>query len=366
MNIKRITIEEYQEFINKENVGYLHLQSPAFAKMRNRFVIAGFQEDKITHAVIIESRPALHFFRYAYSAGDYITKRRDLDKEFLREATKFLKKDGFILWQMESTVEDFEYDGYGNKVLDSFDNTNYKAMLEDLGFVYQDLGKGNNVSHQCTWQSVIELRERESKTGYPSQPTDSAREKSFEEVRQGIKSTKKRGINKAIKEGFHAVIRKPSEMSEQDWKDFGRMIENAEEYHHFDVGGLEKQKDLALAFGDDFACIITIYDKEEHPVFSGLWLMTNTQILYYMGGMDRELSHAGAPALAQQTMLGFGIERGLFRYNFGGISGYFEQGEDGFGVYRYKRELGATVIRTFGPFNKPLNGLGKLFLSRLI
>lgn len=368
MFIKKITIEEYQEFIDKNRVGYIHLQSPAFAKMKNRFVIAGIEEDVMTHAVIIETRPALHFFRYAYSAGDYITNRRDLDEMFLKSASNFLKREGFILWQMESTIEDFEYDGCGNKVEGGFDNTEYREMLEGLGFVYQNLKKGNNVSHQCTWQSVVELKEqgKESKTGYTPQPKKDAKQRTIDQIRKDIKSTKKRGINKAIKEGFHPVIRKPSEMSDANWEEFGRMIENAEDYHNFDVGGMIKQKELAFAFGDDYSRIITIYNKEEKPVFSGLWLMTNSQILYYMGGMDRELSHAGAPALAQQTMMEFGIDTGLSRYSFGGISGYFEEGEDGFGVYRYKRELGAIVIRTFGPFNKPLNLFGRVFLSRLI
>ncbi|UNT92751.1 hypothetical protein [Allobaculum sp. Allo2] len=57
------------------------------------------------------------------------------DADFLEEASEYLKKEGFILWRIESSVEVKEYDREGAVVEGGFDNTKeHLALAEKTDF----------------------------------------------------------------------------------------------------------------------------------------------------------------------------------------------------------------------------------------
>lgn len=351
MQIKTITPDEYRDFINRNHLAYKMLQAPEYTKLHDRKIYAALDDNnQITHAVIIESRPAMKMFRFAYSAAGYLSADSAKDKEYLDALCDRLKKDKFILWQMESSRDLEEYDKKGNLVEGGFNNRDYLAFMQDNGFTWSDLGKGYNMGHQPTWQSLIDLSDK----------------KDFDQIRADFAASKRRQFKTAIKNNLTYQVYKPGEMSEELWKTFEALLEKSADYQGFDDGWILSARELLTAYGDDHARIGIVWTPDHQAAYAAAWIMTNAQMMYLYGGMDRDLSKHFPMVLAQTTMIETAFNMGLKEYNFGGISGYFNEGEDGYGVYKMKETLGAVVHRTIGPLTKPLNSMGRIFQKRMV
>lgn len=86
------------------------------------------------------------------------------------------------------------------------------------------------------------------------------------------------------------------------------------------------------------------------PLAAGLFIITPAETIYLFGGSRRSLSQFFGPYAVQFEMIRQSIERGALRYNFWGISGKFKPEEEGYGVYKYKKEFGAHVVEYAGEF----------------
>lgn len=371
MNIKVITKDQYEQFIKDNEIGHNYLQSPNTSVLSNREILAGYNsEGKITHVVMVEPRPAMKFFKYGYSSAEYLSIDHKKDQDFMNDVGEWLRKNRkYILWQMESSTEDKQYDVDGNVVMGGFDNySSYLQKMNSVNFHYFDLGRGTNIKHQCTWQSVVDLKPDLEKLDHGQEPgvhSDVPCE-SYDVIASRMIANRRKYIRKAKRQGVIVEELKPSEMTVEHWHELDRMIELAGEHHHFSDDGQNRRMKFANAFGDQ-ARIITIYSPEDHGVmFCGLWFFTNSSMICYMSGFDRKYSKFNAPLVAHSYMYERAIEMGLSRYSYGGVSGYFKEDEEGFGVFAFKRGMGARVIRTFGPFNKPLNYMGKIFEKRMV
>ena len=51
------------------------------------------------------------------------------------------------------------------------------------------------------------------------------------------------------------------------------------------------------------------------------------------------------------------IDEGYSYYNMLGISGFFKKGEDGYGVFDFKRGFNACVVEYIGNFTLPVSNL---------
>lgn len=66
-------------------------------------------------------------------------------------------------------------------------------------------------------------------------------------------------------------------------------------------------------------------------LYGGYWYVTNMEMLCYFGGIDRSAVRYNLSGFIHHEMYKHALELGLERYNYGGISGYFEKGQDGYG-----------------------------------
>lgn len=325
------------------------MQSPAYYVTHNLTILAGYANGKITHGVFVEKKPAMKIYQYAYTAKGYLSLDKSMDIEFLKGVADKLKKDKCILWQIELPEELKEYDINGSEVEGGFDNSQCIRDMEDAGFHWMDLGQGSNTNHQMTWQSVIDINGD-----------------SYETIEANMKKAGRRHIRKCIKAGYECILYKPSEMTEALWNETEHLLQLSADYQHFDVGSASKRKAMAKAFGDDGCRIAVVYDENRKAIYTGVFYSTPYEVIYLASGMDRESTKLAPAYLAQSEMIKYTINIGASRYNFGGISGYFEKGQEGYGVFEFKRNLGAKVIRSMGPFNKVLSMPGKLFESRVL
>lgn len=364
MEIKEITPQTYGDFLKTENIPYNFMQAPAYASINNRFILGGYVDGKLTFALIVTPRKAMKLFKYAYSVQDYVASDRTHEIDFVKSAARWLKDHGYILWQMESSIEDHPYDNLGQKQ-PGFDNTAMIKAYEYAGFEWQDLGRGTNIIHQSTWQSVIDLKDYEH-TGYIPPRSDNENY-DYDAVFDRFHTAKRRDIRAGLRKGVRIVMRHPSDMSEENWQEFERLLQLAGTKHGFDSGMEEDHKQLAKALADN-AWITIAYVEEGTPAAGAMFMETPNEMLYFISGSDpdKKFSKYNAPSVLQAEMIRQAVNDGLTRYNMGGISGYFEPGQEGAGVFKFKETLGAHVIHTLGVFNMPLNGRGKLFLKRLV
>lgn len=364
MEIKKITPQEYGDFLKKENIPYNFMQAPAYAAINDRFILGGFVNGQLTFAVIVTPRKAMKVFKYAYSVQDYVASDRTHEIEFVKAAGDWLKKSGFILWQMESTIEDHPYDNLGTQ-LEGFDHTPMIDAYEKAGFLWHDLGRGTNIIHQSTWQSVIDLKDYDHKGYIP--PKTEQDNYPYDEVFDRFHTAKRRDIRAGLRKGVNVVMRHPQDMTDQNWEEFERLLQLAGNKHGFDSGMEEDHKLLAQALADQ-AWITIAYVEDGIPAAGAMFMETPNEMLYFISGSDpdKKFSKYNAPSVLQAEMIRQAVNDGVTRYNMGGISGYFEPGQEGVGVYKFKETLGAHVIHTLGVFNMPLDARGRLFLKRLV
>lgn len=351
MKIQEIDVNTYQNFLDLNHLGYKMLQSPAFAKLHGRIILAGVSgENKISHVIIIEPKQAMKLWKYAYSAGGYISKDESKDVDFVNSICDYLRKNKYIVWQMESSKDLMEYDKKGKPVHGGYHNANYLIQMKRLGFEWTDLGQGYNPNHQMTWQSVIDLTDK---------PT-------FDDVFKTFTGNKRRDVKNAVKKGLTMEIYKPSEMTEDLWNVVETLMHQSAEYQGYHEPTMTDNQQFINAFGDEFACVGIVYTADHEPAYAGVWVWTSTQMMYLYSGMDRKFMKYSPVALAQATMIDKAIKLGMKEYNFGGISGYFNEGEEGYGVYKMKECMGGVVHRTIGPLTISLNTTGDIFKKRMV
>lgn len=93
----------------------------------------------------------------------------------------------------------------------------------------------------------------------------------------------------------------------------------------------------------------------EIPAAASLFLLTPTECIYLVGGSRHDMSHFNATYSIQKAMIKDSLENHRLRHNFWGISGFFEPGETGYGVFNFKRLLGGVVSEYCGEFIYPLH-----------
>lgn len=367
MKIEKISPDQYEEFIKKNDLGYLFLQMPSYASLYNRFILAGLDDsNSISHAIIIEPRSAMRFWKYAYSASGYLSADRTKDHVFLRSVSQWLKQNGFILWRIESSIEIKEYDKTGAEVDDGFNNHSHLETMQEEGFIWHEIPRGIHTEYQNTWESVVELKPNviHDRQGYIGKLQKNKTNYDFEYLLTTMGGSSRKYMRKAERDGFSLIVKKPSEMSEQDWKIVEEMIEKSGDFQGFDASDGGKRRELAET-SENNCYLVMLLNKEGNVVYGGYWYYTNMEMLCYLGGMNRGAAKYNLASFIHTNMYKRALEMGLEQYNYGGISGYFDKTGEGYGCYQFKRELGAKVIRSFGVFDQPLSATGRLFEKKI-
>lgn len=349
---------------------------------------------------------------------------------FVRALGKELKKKKAIVWMVESNVEYQQHDRNGDVLEDGFCNEDYRSLLEKAGFEKGHLWRGYDEGRQSRWVSWIDLQKNlpEESHGYPIALDNGLEEYSWKELLMEMSGNTRRSFQKTDLPYIQVVRMDGTE--DFDLTEFEELLESSAEKHHFGVGAGTHRADLLKAFGkhgylstayldadnyEDFlnakqkeftekeaaameVCekmpnskkkrnqLLEIQEQKTHnekelkaleqlmhqeerrriPLASGIFLETPSEMIYLFGGSNPELARYMGPYANQKEMIRLALDHGLQRYNFWGISGHFKPEEDGYGVYFFKKNLGATVGEYCGEFYLPLNSmLSKVFLDKV-
>ncbi|WP_297567324.1 peptidoglycan bridge formation glycyltransferase FemA/FemB family protein [uncultured Faecalibaculum sp.] len=277
---------------------------------------------------------------------------------------------------------------------------------------------GLDMTHQARWVSVLDLVERETPedgmmhTSEFMKNQPGIRHKSVGDVFKGFSMK----IPRHIREGMQDfIVVRELEMDEMEI--MHKLEEASAEVHDFQAPDLATYQAWKKAFGDDCIVVASFLDTNryrdyldrelskgqadleqahaelaevpgskkrknkvnsvlEHlrpvekrareldelvreygemiPLAGGLFVITPAETIYLFGGSIRSLSQFFGPQAVQFEMIRRSIERGALRYNFWGISGKFRPDEEGYGVYKYKKEFGAHVVEYAGEFTMVL------------
>lgn len=99
-------------------------------------------------------------------------------------------------------------------------------------------------------------------------------------------------------------------------------------------------------------------DGDVVPVAASLFIVHPHEMVYLMSGSNDKYAKFYAPTALQHYAMSWCVEHGIDRYNFYGISGYFDDDPhtEGHGVLEFKQGFNGYVEELPGEFTLPLDG----------
>ncbi|WP_286356814.1 peptidoglycan bridge formation glycyltransferase FemA/FemB family protein [Ileibacterium valens] len=440
MNIKSLSIKDYQSFLNEAGASYNFMQSPEFVmsyqEREDVQIYGGLEDGKVIYAVIVIFRPALKFFSYASSPREWISltpelmQNEKLLKEFVEGVSKILKSKKSLVWLVESNVEYQPRDKNGEPVKGIFFNEPYRQMIKNLGFILSSLWRGYDEARQSRWVSWIDLQKGlpSLSQGFPICLKNDYEMFTWEELIKEMSGNTRRSFQKADLPYLEYKITRGDQ--DPDLKEFDELLEMSAEKHNFETGSEKNRLEMLKSFGPHgYLCVsylnISSYEyflktrdlelinkekealevcekmpnskkkrnqlleiqeqinhnqkelnylnelknsveKNKIPLAGGVFYETPGEMVYLSGGSRPDLAKYMGPYVIQKAMIHMALEHNLRRYNFWGISGNFKPDEQGYGVFYFKKNLGATVGEYCGEFIKVLNPVfGPYYLKKI-
>lgn len=349
---------------------------------------------------------------------------------FISLAAKWLKAQGAIAWLVESGVEYQAHDALGAGHPDEFFNENYRTLLARLGFLKSKLWCGYDPTRQNRWACWIDLQENLAQTGKGFYlPLDNGLKRyTWKELLSLMPGTTRHSFQKASLPFLESVIVRGDEPF--DLKEFDNLLQESAQKQNFEAGSSLKRENLLRNFGQKGYICMTYLNLDAYEAYlakkrsdlemeekttaaacrkmpeskkkqarlieiqsqkkytmqqqeeltdlrkqeagsrialaGGLFLETPSEMVYLYGGTRTDLTRFKGAYANQKTMLQLALDHGLQRYNLWGISGYFQPEEEGYGVYLFKKHLGAAVGEYCGEFILPLRPLlARPFLRKI-
>ncbi len=388
--------EEYQAFVGD------HAQADFLNSTLagDKFIIDGWQvhyvgiidSGKVIAGAMIAGYPIRGFGYYYYAPRGFVMDYKD--EEAVRMMTDnvrdYLKKHHGLYLKINPNVEYQDHDKDGN-IVGSFVNDDILRLLNSNGYIHQGLTKGYDLGDQCRWVSVIDLKDR----------TQDEIFKSFAgQTRNDIKTAEKYAV-------------KVRELKKDELGILYDMEERSGEYHHFRTRSLSYFNEMYAVYGDHVKALYAYLDIDEYhkrlleekkreerkisalnedllktpnsakkqrllkaareyydalvrkvadfddlqrefgkelPLASAMFMKYGKEVTYLFSGSEHKYRVYRGSYAIQWHMIKEAISEGYERYNMYGISGNFKKGEDGYGVFDFKRGFDAKVVELLGDF----------------
>lgn len=356
---------------------------------------------KCIGAAMLEIMPLLKVFKYCYiPRGFFIDYKSELVlSEFTNKLKKYLSAKNVIYVEIDPDIDLVQRDINGSVVENGFNNFDVVNNLKEVGWIQLPLKRGYDLSKECRWVSILDLKGKSE---------DEIFSEFSYQTRQDIRSSEKYCVK--------TRILKESELSILD-----DMEHETGQRHHFEIMTLKNYQDLYTYFGKNriqtlyaYLDLNSYYDKisseynrleksientkmfleknpestkkikklktdkeyfnslakklanidnlknrygNEVPLACALFIKYNHKVVYLVGSSNYEQRVFRGPYAIQWCMIKEAIAEGYDLYDFYGISGYFEKGDEGYGVFDFKRGFNACVHEYIGNFILPVKPL---------
>lgn len=401
MRINTINIQQYSEYLDTVDTAVFQ-QSPFHAKKFEHdgwsveFIQAS-DEDEVYATCMLAYLPLMKVFKYCYVARGFLADYKDKDKlvKFTSSLKQYLKKKNVVYLEMDPEIDLVQRDKDGNVVENGFNNYDVVENLKSGGFLQLPLKQGYDLSKECRFCSSIDLRGKTS-----------------DEIFNEFSSATRRNTRTAQKYNVHIRTLNVDQLHILD-----SMEKETSARQDFEAMSLDYFKNLYAFYGEDHVeTLLSYLDLDEYeqkikkeynttlksiektktfleknpgnekkekrlktdetyldslekkishiqelkdtygkevPLACCLFIKYGHEIVYLVGSSNYEQRDFRGPYAIHWHMIQEAIQEGYDFYNFYGISGYFEPGKEGYGVFDFKRGYNAVVHEYIGNFILP-------------
>ncbi len=360
-------------------------------------------QDRLIAVAALSLRKVARCFSIAQAVrGFYIDyHNRELMTFFHKELIRYLRKQGCIVLRTDPYVCYKQRDIDGKLVKDGFDNTDVVELLKCLHYRHHGFLTGTDNEREPNWMFVLDLDGKEEA-----------------QLLKAFATHTRRAINKTIKIGIRVRSIKEDEMpkfkaimdhtarrrgfEDHDSVYYHQLFQTFGKSGHLDIvlaeldlddyrerlfvqqkalkeelktieghlkqipesKKLDKKRNILL---DDLKIndknldeVKMLYEHAENGILTlagATFIHVGKEMVYLYGGAYQEYMHLRASYAVQWHMIRYALSLGLTRYNFYGISGHFEKGDEGYGVYDFKRGFTGHVEQLIGDFEYPIRPL---------
>lgn len=309
---------------------------------------------------------------------------------FLLNLNAFLKKKKCLYAQMDPYITYQERDTEGNVVSSGIHREYLIALLEKLCWNHEGFDQSLSIG-EPRWMSILPLQG-----------------KTQEDILRDMNVNTRRNIRLIEKNNVRIKELQLEEL--QELKHFIDLTATRKNFYH---PALAYYKNMYTCFGDDIKCLQAYIDIEEYerslkskqadmvnaikhkkkmiqehpdakkhvnklnsleadrraldkrffelkelkkkytkevPLAAALFIINKREVVYVFGGSDESLKKWAGMYAIQWYMIQYALQKGVVRYNFYGISGEFEEGSEGYGVFAFKKGFNANVEELPGVF----------------
>ena len=401
MELRNINIQQYSEFLNTQHEKDF-LQSDFEARKLSKDgweveFIEAYQGNERVAVSMLAYIPLMKVFKYCYIPRGFFIDyhNKEVMQEFTSLLQAYLKKKNVVYAEMDPPIILHERDKNGDLVDGGIDNMDVVENLKSAGFVQLPLKRGYDISKECRWVSVLNVKDKSA---------DEIFSEFSYQTRQDVRSQKKYCV-------------KTRELNESELNILDTMEQETSQRQDFEAMTLDYYKELYKFFGKEHVKTVYSYldlaeysvkmqsefdktqkdiektkaflqqnpnsvkkekrlktDEEyynslkkklnqidslkkqygnEVPLACCLFIKYGHQIVYLVGSSNYEQRVFRGPYAIQWKMIQEACNEGYDLYNFYGISGLFEKDDEGYGVFDYKRGYNAVVQEYIGNFVLP-------------
>ena len=401
MRINTINIQQYSEYLDTVDSAVFQ-QSKYHAKKFEHdgwtveFIQAS-QEKKVYATCMLAYLPLMKVFKYCYVARGFLADYKDKDKlvKFTSSLKQYLKKKNVVYLEMDPEIDLVQRDKDGNVVENGFNNYDVVENLKSGGFLQLPLKQGYDLSKECRFCSSIDLRGKTSDEIFNE--FSSATRRNTRTAQKYNVHIRKLGVDQlhildsmeketSARQDFEAMsldyfknlyafygedhvetllsyldLDEYEQKIKKEYNTTLKSIEKTKTFLEKNPGNEKKEKRLKTdeTYLDSLEKKIShiqelkdTYGKEV-PLACCLFIKYGHEIVYLVGSSNYEQRDFRGPYAIHWHMIQEAIQEGYDFYNFYGISGYFEPGKEGYGVFDFKRGYNAVVHEYIGNFILP-------------
>ena len=401
MRINTINIQQYSEYLDTVDSAVFQ-QSKYHAKKFEHdgwtveFIQAS-QEKEVYATCMLAYLPLMKVFKYCYVARGFLADYKDKDKlvKFTSSLKQYLKKKNVVYLETDPEIDLVQRDKDGNVVENGFNNYDVVENLKSGGFLQLPLKQGYDLSKECRFCSSIDLRGKTS---------DEIFNEFSSATRRNTRTAQKYNVHirtlnvdqlhildsmekeTSARQDFEAMsldyfknlytfygeehvetllsyldLDEYEQKIKKEYNTTLTSIEKTKAFLEKNPGNEKKEKRLKTdeTYLDSLEKKIShiqelkdTYGKEV-PLACCLFIKYGHEIVYLVGSSNYEQRDFRGPYAIHWHMIQEAIQEGYDFYNFYGISGYFEPGKEGYGVFDFKRGYNAVVHEYIGNFILP-------------
>jgi peptidoglycan pentaglycine glycine transferase (the second and third glycine) len=402
MQIRTITASEYEAF-GKKQENWTFLNSVEHGSFLSKGAwqieyIGAYEKDQLAAVSMIALLPSLKVFKYAYIPRGFLLdwKNESLIKDFSNALKAYLKKKRVMYLSMNPYLSLQQRDKNGAVVEGGPNHFGARKALMDSGWLHMSDGTNYSGAGDGFWMSVLDIKG-----------------KSMDQLLKEMDQQTRWSINRAAK--YDLIVRQAQ--SDEDYEAFQKLMEHTGARNGFDPKSESYYKNFVESYGDKADLLLCfmdikrfvasqqkIYDEsngqlqqvleklEAAPnnkkllnkkkvlleamdlaqkkieeayalqkthgdmilLAGSLFCKTEKELIYLFSGAYDEFFKYNAPYAIHYEEIKKAAESGMDTYNFYGISGNFQKGEEGYSLFDFKRGFGCTVVELLGDYILPV------------